>query len=101
MLGAMAESARRKTKIIATLGPATESAEMIGRLIEAGVNIFRLNMSHAPHDWARRIVTEIRAAAAGRQRFIGIMMDTQGPAIRTGELGVLLDLQRVRQFRLR
>jgi pyruvate kinase len=39
----------RKTKIIATLGPATESAEMIGKLMDAGVNIFRLNMSHAPH----------------------------------------------------
>src|SRR5213080_3235704 len=90
----------RRTKIIATLGPATESAEMIGRLIEAGVNIFRLNMSHAPHDWARRIVTEIRAAAAGRERFIGIMMDTQGPAIRTGELGVPLDLQPGQKFTL-
>src|SRR5438552_16717878 len=83
--------APRKTKIIATLGPATDSAGMIGRLIEAGVNIFRLNMSHAPHDWARRIVTEIRAAAAGRERFIGIMMDTQGPAIRTGDMGDPLD----------
>ena len=46
----------RKTKIIATLGPATDSAEMIGKLMDAGVNIFRLNMSHAPHDWVRRVV---------------------------------------------
>src|SRR5882672_9938444 len=90
----------RKTKIISTLGPATESAEMIGRLIEAGVNIFRLNMSHAPHDWVRRVVPDIRSAAAARQRFIGIMMDTQGPAIRTGELPVALDLRPGQKFTL-
>ena len=45
----------RRTKIISTLGPATDSAEMIGKLMDAGVNIFRLNMSHAPHDWVRRV----------------------------------------------
>jgi len=90
----------RRTKIIATLGPATDSAEMIGKLIDAGVNIFRLNMSHAPHDWTRRVVKDIRKAAGTRQRFIGIMMDTQGPAIRTGELGVPLDLQPGQKFTL-
>src|SRR2546427_604706 len=90
----------RKTKIIATLGPATESAVMIARLIDAGVNIFRLNMSHATHDWARRVLADIRSAAAARQRFIGIMMDTQGPAIRTGELRVPLDLQPGQKFTL-
>src|SRR5436190_9408895 len=90
----------RRTKIIATLGPATESAEMIGRLIDAGVNIFRLNMSHAPHEWTRRVVKDIRQAAVTRRRFIGIMMDTQGPAIRTGELSVPLDLQPGQKFTL-
>src|SRR6266404_4456045 len=90
----------RKTKIISTLGPATESAEMIGRLIDAGVNIFRLNMSHATHDWARRVVKDIRAEAASRETFVGIMMDTQGPAIRTGELPVPLDLQPGQKFTL-
>ena len=90
----------RKTKIIATLGPATESVEMLGKLMEAGVNVFRLNMSHAPHDWVRRIVKDIRAAAAARHMHIGIMMDTQGPAIRTGDLGVPLDLQPGQKFTL-
>src|SRR5580765_2888026 len=94
----MQSAAVRKTKIIATLGPATDSAEMIGRLIDAGVNVFRLNMSHAPHDWIRRVVKDIRAAAAARHQFIGIMMDTQGPAIRTGDLGVPLDLQPGQKF---
>jgi pyruvate kinase len=96
----MASNAQRKTKIIATLGPATESAETIGRLIDAGVNVIRLNMSHATHDWVRRVVRDIRSAARDRSRFIGIMMDTQGPAIRTGELSVPLDLQPGQNFTL-
>jgi pyruvate kinase len=90
----------RRTKIISTLGPATDSVEMIGRLIESGVNIFRLNMSHAPHDWVRRVVQDIRTASVARRQFIGIMMDTQGPAIRTGDLGVPLDLQPGQKFTL-
>src|SRR6267142_950496 len=96
----MQSRSTRRTKIIATLGPATESAEMIGRLIDGGVNIFRLNMSHATHEWVRRVVKDIRAAAAAAQRFIGIMMDTQGPAIRTGELPVPLDLRPGQKFTL-
>ena len=96
----MTSRARRKTKIIATLGPATESAEMIARLIDASVDVFRLNMSHAPHDWVRRVVRDIRAAALARHRFIGIMMDTQGPAIRTGDVGMPFDLQPGQKFTL-
>jgi len=83
----------RRTKIIATLGPATESPEILGKLIDAGLNVARLNMSHAPHDWARRVVSDLRQAAAARGVTIGVMMDTQGPAIRTGDLPAALDLQ--------
>jgi pyruvate kinase len=90
----------RKTKIVATLGPATDSAEMIARLVDAGVNVFRLNMSHAPHDWVRRVVKDIRTASAARHKFTGIMMDTQGPAIRTGDLSVPLDLKPGQKFTL-
>ena len=90
----------RRTKIIATLGPATDSAEMIARLMDAGVNLFRLNMSHAPHDWVRRVYQDIRAAAAARRQFIGIMLDTQGPAIRTGDISSPLDLQPGQKFTL-
>jgi pyruvate kinase len=90
----------RRTKIISTLGPATDSAEMIGKLIDVGVNIFRLNMSHAPHDWVRRVFKDIRAESSRRGRYTGIMMDTQGPAIRTGDLGVPLDLQPGQKFTL-
>jgi len=90
----------RRTKIIATLGPATDSAEMLGRLMDAGVNIFRLNMSHAPHDWVRRVYQDIRTTAIARRQFIGIMLDTQGPAIRTGDVGSPLDLQPGQKFTL-
>jgi pyruvate kinase len=90
----------RKTKIVATLGPATGAPAMIAALIDAGVNIFRLNMSHAPHDWVRRVVEVIRAAAVERRLHVGIMMDTQGPAIRTGDLSVPLDLKPGQKFTL-
>jgi len=83
----------RKTKIICTLGPASESAEMLHALIEAGCNVFRLNMSHANHDWVRQIVPRIRAVATSLDQVVGILMDTQGPAIRTGDLPAKLDLK--------
>jgi len=87
------KTAVRKTKIIATLGPATESEESLTELMEAGVNVFRLNMSHAPHDWVRTVCKRIRTIAAKRGHTIGILMDTQGPAIRTGDLPSKLDLK--------
>ena len=90
----------RKTKIIATLGPATDSPEMLGKLLDAGLNVARLNMSHAPHDWVRRVVRDLRDAASHRSRPLAIMMDTQGPAIRTGDLPVALDLQPGQKFTL-
>ena len=82
----------RKTKIICTLGPATETAEILGRLIEAGTDVFRLNMSHAEHQWVRDIVPRIRGIAKGVGRPVGILLDTQGPAIRTGDLTTKLKL---------
>ncbi len=88
----------RKTRIVATLGPATDSPEMIGQLIDSGVNVFRLNMSHARHEWVQRVVPDIRAAAKLRHVSLGIMMDTQGPAIRTGDLPAALDLKPGQKF---
>lgn len=88
----------RKTKIICTLGPATESAEILRAMVEAGANVFRLNMSHAPHDWVRQIVPRIRAVAEELQQIVGILMDTQGPAIRTGDLATKLDLKPGERF---
>lgn len=83
----------RKTKIICTLGPATESKEILREMILAGTNIFRLNMSHATHEWVRRIVPLIRELAAELDAIVGILLDTQGPAIRTGDVETNLNLQ--------
>ncbi|MEY2439612.1 MAG: pyruvate kinase [Verrucomicrobiota bacterium] len=83
----------RKTKIICTLGPATEKTETLRQLIEHGADVFRLNMSHAEHDWVRDIVPRIRQAADEVGRTVGILLDTQGPAIRTGDLKTELHLQ--------
>lgn len=90
----------RKTKIIATLGPATSSREMLARLMQAGMNVARLNMSHAPHDWVRQVVKDLRSLAQEQKRALAILMDTQGPAIRTGDLPSALDLQPGQRFTL-
>jgi pyruvate kinase len=83
----------RKTKIIATLGPATESAEVLRQMILAGTDIFRLNMSHAEHNWVRSIVSLIRSLAGELDSMTAILMDTQGPAIRTGDVKTKIDLK--------
>jgi pyruvate kinase len=90
----------RKTKIIATLGPATDSPAMLAQLINAGVNIFRLNMSHGVHEWVGRVVKDIRATAAHCGKTVAVLMDTQGPAIRTGDLPAALDLTPGQRFTL-
>ena len=76
----------RRTKIIFTLGPATESEEMLENLIRAGADIARLNMAHASHDWCRTVIRRIRAVSAKVGREIAIMMDIKGPEIRTGDV---------------
>ncbi len=83
----------RKTKIICTLGPATEKTETIRGLLNAGADVFRLNMSHAKHEWVREIIPRIRKIAAEIPRAAAILLDTQGPAIRTGELKSNLQLK--------
>ena len=83
----------RKTKIICTLGPATERSETLRGLMSAGADVFRINMSHAKHDWVREIVPRIRQIAAEIPRPVAILLDTQGPAIRTGELKSNLELK--------
>lgn len=83
----------RKTRIICTLGPATESVEILRQLIANGVDVLRLNMSHASHDWVREIVPRIRKLADEAGRSVAILLDTQGPAIRTGDLKTELQLK--------
>jgi pyruvate kinase len=83
----------RKTKIICTLGPATEKTDVLRRLIQKGSDVFRLNMSHASHDWVRDIVPRIRMLAQEAGRPVALLLDTQGPAIRTGDLKTNLHLK--------
>jgi len=75
----------RRTKIIATLGPASKSEKRITELIEAGVNIFRLNMSHGTHDEHRQIAERIRKISKRKKAHIAILVDLCGPKIRVGE----------------
>jgi pyruvate kinase len=83
----------RKTKIICTLGPATQKTEILRQLIQKGTDVFRLNMSHASHDWVRDIVPRIRMLAQKADRPVALLLDTQGPAIRTGDLKANLHLK--------
>lgn len=75
-----------RTKFICTLGPATESEETIGSLIDIGADVFRLNMSHAKHDWAREMTRRVRKQAKDRNAHIAVLFDLTGPSIRTGDL---------------
>jgi len=74
----------RRTKIIATVGPASDSEETIRQLIVAGVNVFRLNMSHGTHAMHRVMLQRIRAVAEQQQAHIAVLADLCGPKIRVG-----------------
>lgn len=91
----------RRTKIIATIGPSSSTAEMLGQLFEAGADIFRLNFSHGTHeDHAARILL-IRALEKKFGRPIGILADVQGPKLRVGQFrGGRVQLQAGQQFQL-
>ena len=84
----------RQTKVIATIGPATESEQMLEKLINEGVDVCRLNMAHADHDWVREISTRIRSVGTRLNREPAIMMDVKGPEIRTGYLHDDLNLKK-------
>jgi pyruvate kinase len=83
----------RRTKIIFTLGPASEGEEILGRMISAGADVVRLNMAHGTHEWTRDTIRRIRAVAARVGRDVAIMMDIKGPEIRTGDLAVPIELR--------
>ena len=74
----------RKTKIIATLGPAVASREMIGRLVAAGMDVARLNFSHGTHESHAHWLDWVHAAAEEQGRAVAVLQDIQGPRIRVG-----------------
>ncbi len=75
----------RRVKIVATLGPASAAPEMVERLFLAGVDVFRINMSHSTHDGSKTLYNTVRACAARHRHPIGILADLQGPKFRVGE----------------
>jgi len=82
----------RHTKIVATLGPATDSPEMLEQVIMAGVDVIRLNMAHASEEWVLERVRRIREVTARIGRDVAVMMDVKGPEIRTAAIAEPIDL---------
>jgi pyruvate kinase len=74
----------RRTKIVATLGPASSGQSVIANLFAAGADVFRINMSHTSHERMRELVAAIRAVETEHGRPIGILVDLQGPKLRVG-----------------
>ena len=76
----------RRAKIVCTLGPATSSQEEITSLVEAGMDVARLNLSHGTHDEHEQVYRRVRAAADATGRAVGVLVDLQGPKIRLGSI---------------
>jgi len=83
----------RHTKIVATVGPATESREKLAEMIASGVDVIRLNMAHATGEWVASLVRRLREASVEMQRHVAVMMDVKGPEIRTGVVAEPVELQ--------
>ncbi|MEA1952733.1 MAG: pyruvate kinase [Planctomycetota bacterium] len=81
-----ARGVERKTKIVCTVGPACQEADQIRQMLEAGTNVFRLNFSHADHDWATRTIETIREQAEFMRVPVAVMQDLCGPKIRLSKV---------------
>jgi pyruvate kinase len=84
--GRPAATSRRRTKIVATLGPASRDAAVLDRLVEAGMDVARINLSHGSIDEHERSITAVRAAAARHGSPLAVLIDLPGPKLRLGEL---------------
>ncbi|EAI3650932.1 pyruvate kinase [Campylobacter jejuni] len=84
----------KKTKIVATVGPASEKEEILRQMIINGVNVFRLNFSHGTHEYHKKNLDSIRKVAKELHIRIGILQDISGPKIRTGELKEPFELKK-------
>ncbi|MFT4074082.1 MAG: pyruvate kinase [Asticcacaulis sp.] len=92
---------RRKTKIVATLGPASSNADMLAQLFQAGADVFRLNFSHGSHEDHGRNIDLIRELETKSKHPIGILADVQGPKLRVGRfMGGAVVLNNGQEFRL-
>ena len=84
---------KKRTKILATIGPASDSLQMIKSLMKAGVNVFRLNFSHGTHEYHYEVLQRIREAEKETGIFVGVLQDISGPKIRIGEIEVPFELK--------
>src|SRR5687767_436609 len=82
----------RHTKIVATVGPSTESRERLTQLVLAGVDVLRLNMAHATGEWVAAVVKRVREVSGEVKRHVAVMMDVKGPEIRTGAVPEPIEL---------
>ena len=87
----------RKTKIVATMGPASRHPDQLRRLFEAGLNVVRINMSHSSQDEAAQLIADVRTISDR----IGILLDTRGPEVRTTEVSAPVELEEGQTVRLR
>ncbi|MGI9432327.1 MAG: pyruvate kinase [Myxococcota bacterium] len=90
----------RKTKIVATVGPACDDVEILTKMIDAGMNVARLNFSHEDHERHAARLERVRAAATAASAFVGTMLDTKGAEVRTGSLLEEVVLENGAPFRL-
>ena len=84
----------RFTKVIFTIGPSTLDVDVLRGVLRAGVDICRINMAHASHEWTCKAVDAIRAASIEEGREVSILMDIKGPEIRTGFLNEHIQLDK-------
>lgn len=89
----------KRTKILATIGPASDSIEVIESLIKAGANLFRLNFSHGSHEYHEQTINNIRTAMSNLNATVGILQDISGPKVRIGDLKEPFDLHRNDEIR--
>ena len=83
----------KRTKIICTIGPATQSYSSLKNLKVAGMDVIRINMSHSDHKFAKKIIERTKKLNKTLSNPIGILLDTQGPEIRTGDTSQIIDLR--------
>ena len=83
----------RRAKIVATIGPSSNSIEMLERLILAGLNVARINMSHGTHEGHAKVIKSIRQASKNTGYEVAILCDLQGPKIRVDKLPKNLELK--------
>src|SRR5438128_142073 len=78
--------ADRRTKIVGTIGPATQSPEMLNKIVQAGLNVARLNFSHGTHEDHQAVITNLRQISKEQNCPVTLMQDLQGPKIRIGKV---------------